>query len=137
MKNLAVLALVIFGLTSCSKDSFDVSFENLQAPEKSEIMVRVSYIDWSDEQCESSCGIGSEEVAFIPNADVSLFYADNNQSDTSNPPMFNLRTDQDGVAVLRDIDPGTYRVTVDTEFGKKSRTLTTQLNKRSYIDFSF
>lgn len=137
MKNLAILILAILGMTSCSKDSLEPSFESLQGPEKSEIMVRVSYLTWSDDQCESSCGLGYEEVAFVANAEVSLYEGANIQSDISVTPVMNLRTDKEGSALLEDIDPGTYTVIVESALGTKSRSLTTQLNKRSYIDFSF
>ena len=137
MKNLAILILAIFGITSCSKDSLEYSFEKLQGPEKSEIMVRVSYLTWSDNQCESSCGLGYEEVAFVANAEVSLFEGANSQSDKPVSPLLNVKTDTEGSALLEDLDPGTYTVIVESELGTKSRSLTTQLNKRSYIDFSF
>lgn len=137
MKNLAILALVLFGLTSCSKDSLEGSLENLQGPEKSEIMVRVSYLNWSDDQCESSCGIGSEEVVFMVNVDVKLFSGESSQSDIAGIPIIQMTTDKEGTALLEDIDPGRYTIIVETELGIKSRTLTTQLNKRSFIDFSF
>lgn len=137
MKNLAILALILFGLTSCSKDSLEGSFESIQGPENSEIMVRVSYLNWSDEQCETSCGIGSEEVVLMVNADVKLYSGESSQSDIPGSPILQMRTDKEGAALLQDIDPGRYTIIVETELGTKSRTLTTQLNKRSYIDFSF
>lgn len=136
MKNLAILILAIIG-TSCSTDSLETSFETVQGPEKSEIMVRVSYLTWSDNQCESSCGLGYEEVAFLANAEVSLFEGANIQSDIPVTPLMNLKTDKEGSALIEDLDPGTYTVIVESELGTKSRSLTTQLNKRSYIDFSF
>ncbi len=138
MKNLLILLMVIFGLTSCSKDSLDLHTEIENLPEKSEIMVRVNYLSWTNDQCGSGCGnFNSEEVSFIINAKVNLYLGEDGHSDESGTPFMDMRTDNEGSALLKDIDPGTYTVRVETELGTKSRTLNTQLNRRSYIDFSF
>ena len=137
MKNLLLLILAILGLTSCSKDSLDLNLEQ-QGPEKSEIMVRVSYLAWSDQECEPGCGPGSSQVvSFIANAEVDLYVGDDIHHDAVVSPILLIRTDGNGSALLEDLDPGTYTIRVETALGSKMRTLTTQLNRRSNIDFSF
>jgi len=137
MKNILILFLVVFGLTSCSKDSLELSIDPFLKPDKSEIFVNIAYIRWSD-QIESSCGNTSGEfVSFIANAKVDLYLGDQNESDALGTPLMNVRTDDGGSALLQDIDPAIYTVWVNTPLGKKSRTVTTQLHRRSYIDFSF
>lgn len=137
MKNLLFLAFALVGITSCSSDSFELTDDFLQVPEKSEINVVVSYLDWS-EQCEGGCiGEPVQVVTFLSNAQVELFHGDLTGNDATAPPLMELRTNKDGKALLENIDPGEYTVIVKTVIGTKSRTLTTQLNKRSYIDFSF
>jgi len=136
MKNLLLLILAILGLTSCSKDSLDISFEQ-PGPEKSEIMVRVSYLAWSDE-CDLGCGIGSTQVVqFIANAKVDLYSGPQTGNDSDDLPIIFTNTDSDGSALLENIEPSTYTIQVETLLGSKTRTVTTQLNKRSNIDFSF
>ncbi len=99
-------------------------------------MVSVSYLHWTD-QCEFSSGsTGSETLSFIANAEVEL-YSGENRSDAAGNPILNIRTNDDGAALIDDLQPSTYTVCVDTPFGKKSRTVTTQLHRRSNIDFSF
>lgn len=137
MKNLLLLILAISGLTSCSKDSLDPIFVQ-QGPEKSEIMVKVSYLAWSDKECEPGCATSnSQVVTFIENAKVDLYLGEDIGNDDALSPILFIRTDSDGSALLQDVDPGTYTVRVETILGSKSRTLTTQLNRRSNIDFSF
>ena len=137
MKNLLLLILAILGLTSCSKDSLDLSFEP-QGPEKSEIMVRVSYLAWSDQECELGCVTGNAQVVyFIADAKIDLYQGAEIENDAEVSPIIITRTDQEGSALLEDIEPSTYTIHVETILGSKSRTVTTQLNKRSNIDFSF
>ncbi|MEP6647244.1 MAG: hypothetical protein ABJC12_09140 [Saprospiraceae bacterium] len=137
MKNLLISIMVIFGLTSCSKDSFDQSIDQLIQPGKSEIKVSVSYLHWTD-QCESSCSnIGVESLSFVANARVELYQGENSETDATTSPISNLKTGENGTVLLENIEPDTYTVWVDTPLGKKSRIVTTQLHKRSYIDFSF
>ncbi len=137
MKNILILFLVVFGLTSCSKDSLDQNIDQLLLPGKSEIMVKVTYLTFAD-QFENSCGNKSVEVvSFMANAKVELYQGEQNESDALGIPMMNVTTDVEGSALMQDIEPAVYTVWVDTPLGKKSRTLTTQLHKRSYIDFSF
>ena len=137
MKNILILSLVVFGLTSCSKDSLDQNIDSFVKPNKSEIMVQVSYLSWAD-QSENSCGNSNNQViTFMTHAKVELYAGNQEQSDAFGVPMMNVRTDMQGSALLKDIDPAVYTVSVDTPLGRKSRTLTTQLHNRSYIDFSF
>ena len=137
MKNFFLLILAVLGLTSCSKDSLDPGLDQ-SGPVKSEIMVKVSFLAWSDQECEPGCGTtNSQVVNFIANAKVDLFEGADIDNDISISPVILIRTDQYGSALLEDIEPGTYTVRVETTLGSKSRTLTTQLNKRSNIDFSF
>ena len=136
MKNL-ILLLAIAVLTSCSKDSLDINFEDISAPEKSEISVVVSYLSWED-NCGNVCnGEGGYTVIFIDNAMVNLYRGNSSGSDASASPIFDLPTNSKGQVIFHGIEPGTYTVAVETALGIKSRTITTALHKRSYIDFSF
>jgi hypothetical protein len=136
MKNLILASFIILGLTSCSKDSFELDNSEFQAPEKSEIMVRVSYLDYSTNTCEPGCVSQSPQmVVNIVNAKVDLY--EGNQSDAMNDPIVKVRTDDDGSALIKDLEPSTYTIIVDTEFGIKFKTLATQLGRRSFVDFSF
>ncbi len=138
MKNLLILTLVIFGLTSCSKDSLDPIQDAKRGPEKSEIMVSVGYLNWSNNQCEPGSGsLNAQELSVVVDARVSLYLGEETQSDASVSPLMDLRTDRDGSVLFENIEPGIYTVRVETDLGNKFRTLTTQINKRSYIDFSF
>jgi hypothetical protein len=137
MKNLLLFCLAVFGMTSCSKDSLDQNIDAVVQPNKSEIMVSVSYLHWTD-QCEFSCGnTGGETLSVIANAKVELYSGEQNRSDALGIPLLNMKTNDDGAALIDDLEPSTYTVWVDTPFGKKSRTVTTQLHRRSNIDFSF
>jgi hypothetical protein len=136
MKNILLVSMVVLGLTSCSKDSLDQA-DQLVLPGKSEIMVRVSYLNWSN-QCGTGCGSNtSGDQAMIANAVVALYKGEQNNSDAPGTSIMDARTDADGSALLKDIDPAVYTVWVETSMGKKSRTITTQLHRRSSIDFSF
>lgn len=138
MKNILILVMVIFGITSCSKDSFDLSLSSDNFPVKSEIMVRVSYLEWTSDQCESGCGgTSSQEVSLLANAKIHLYEGSDIGSDDLIAPVMDTRTGNDGAVLLENLEPGIYTVWVETPLGEKSRTLTTQLNKRSFIDFSF
>ncbi len=136
MKNLLLLVLSILGLTSCSKDSLDLNFEQ-QGPEKSEIMVRVSYLAWSEYECEPGCGTSSQVVFGLANAKVELFQGQDIENDVEISPLLKTVTNREGYTLLVDINPDTYTLRVETTMGIKLRTVTTQYNKRSNIDFSF
>jgi hypothetical protein len=137
MKNLFILLLAILGLTSCSKDSLEPLVNNEISPRQSEIMVRASYLTFTD-QCITECGGQTKDVVtFIEGADVNLYAGENVVTDASLIPILKMQTNSEGAALIQDLDPGTYTVVIETELGTKSRTLTTQLHKRSFIDFSF
>ncbi len=136
MKNILLLSMVVLGLTSCSKDSLDQNLDQLNLPVKSAITVRVSILKWTNH--ESGCGNNSsQEVTLISNAKVDLYDREQNDTDAQGTSMMTTRTDNDGSANFSEIEPAVYTVWVETSMGKKSRTVTTQLHRRSYIDFSF
>ncbi|MEP6793261.1 MAG: hypothetical protein ABJB16_02965 [Saprospiraceae bacterium] len=137
MKNLLLFCLAVFGMTSCSKDSLDQNTNAIVQPNKSEIMVSVTYLHWTD-QCEFSCGnSGTETLSSIANAKVELYSGEQNETDALGTPLLNIKTNTEGAALIEYLEPAAYTVWVDTPLGKKSRTITTQLHRRSYIDFSF
>ncbi|MGB3078206.1 MAG: hypothetical protein WBB31_03940 [Saprospiraceae bacterium] len=137
MKNLLLFSLAVFGMTSCSKDSLDQTSDASIQPDKSEIMVSVTYLHWTD-QCEFSCGnTGGETLTYIANAKVELYSGDHNETDASGTVIPAIKTNADGAALIENLEPAYYTVWVETPFGKKSRTVSTQLHRRSYIDFSF
>lgn len=130
MKNILLITLAILGLTSCSKDSFDLIVEP-DMPEKAEIMVRVTYLKWQSETCPTGYNNAS---AGISNAQVSVFQK-GALLETS--PIRISSTYEDGSVLLEDVEPGTYTILIETPFGTKSREVTTALHRRSSIDFSF
>ncbi len=138
MKKCFILLLVVLGLTSCSKDSLDLTPDNEYHPDKSEIMVRVSYLTWADDQCEPGCGGNyAEGVDYFVEATISLYTGTTVQSDVPGTPVNTIECDQKGTALFKDLEPGSYTVFVTSPLGVKSRSLNTTLHKRSYIDFSF
>ncbi|HZV71576.1 MAG TPA: hypothetical protein VFG10_18615 [Saprospiraceae bacterium] len=137
MKNLLLFLLVIFGITSCSKDSLDQMPDPKNQPEKSEIKISVTYLHWTD-QCDYSCGnSGEQSLSSIANANVVLYSGERSDSDVLSTPLMNIKTNTEGTALIENIEPATYTIYVDTPLGKKARIVTTQLHRRSYIDFSF
>jgi len=137
MKNLLLFLLVIFGITSCSKDSLDQLPDQTGQPKKSEIKVSVTYLHWTD-QCDNSCGnSGGQSLSYIANANVELYPGERSDSDELSTPLMNIKTNAEGTAVIENLEPSTYTIYVDTPLGKKSRIVNTQLHRRSYIDFSF
>jgi hypothetical protein len=137
MKNLLILCLVIFGVTSCSKDSLDIQPDVQSGPELSEILVSVNYLEWTADQCAPGCVLPEEAVAIIQGANILLYEGQSGTSGVVGSPMIIARTDDAGKVLLEDLSPGQYTITVDTPIGQKSRTVTTQLHRRSFIDFSF
>ena len=138
MKNILISTLLVLGITSCSKDSLDDVSSNLVSIEKSEIIVTVSYLTWSDLECDLGCtGTGTESISFVANAKVDLYNGDLSLNDEGGQRRAFGLTDKQGSLLFEDIDPGQYTLIVDTPFGQKSRTFYTQLNKRSSIEFSF
>ena len=138
MKNILVSTLLVLGISSCSKDSLDSVPSNLASIEKSEIIVTVSYLTWSDLDCDLGCsGAGTQFVSFIENAKVDLYSGDLSGNDFAGSLKGFGMTDKQGSVLFEDIDPGQYTLVVDTPFGQKTRTIYTQQNKRSSIEFSF
>jgi len=137
MKNAFVLILVLLGLTSCSKDTLDQNIDSFIKPVKSEIFINVTSIHWTqsaDNGCSHSNG---NNASFISDAKVELYKGEKSDTDIAGEPMLSVRTDQSGNAVMKEIEPSTYTISVETPLGQKSRIVTTQVHKRSYIDFSF
>ncbi len=137
MKNILLISMGIFLLTSCSKDSFDIGPDTINSPERSEIKVRVSTLEWKNESCELGCGATSQYVTFISNAEILLYQGNIGTNDDTQTPLQSFYTDNDGGALIEDLEPGQYTVLVKTPIGNKHRLITTQLHRRSSIDFSF
>ena len=137
MKNILLITMGIFLLTSCSKDSIDIGTEGINSPEKSEIKVRVSTLEWKNESCELGCGATSQYVTFISNAEVLLYEGSIGINDGSAAPLASFYTDNEGGILIEELEPGQYTVLVKTPVGNKHRFITTQLHRRSSIDFSF
>lgn len=137
MKNYLLLTLILIGITSCSKDSLTEELVSPDMPAKSEIMIRVSLLQWV-EDCENGCGSNSgQEVIFISNAEIRLYEGRDISPDSPSAPVMISSTDRDGGYLLKDLEPSAYTVWVQTPYGSKTRSVTTQMNRRSYIDFSF
>jgi hypothetical protein len=138
MKNILVSTLLVLGISSCSKDSLDSAPSNALSIEKSAILVTVTYLTWNDQNCDLGCGgNGTQTVSFIANAQVDLYSGDISASDVAGHGTDFGNTDKEGSILFEDLDPGQYTILVDTPYGQKSRTIYTQLNKRSSIEFSF
>ncbi len=138
MKNFLILVMALIGITSCSKDSFDPAVSLQNVPEKSEIMVGVTYLVWTGDQCTPGCSNSeSQEVSYIANARITLYPGGDATSDASEQPIMELTTNSEGTSLIEDLQPGEYTVMVETELGQKTRSTITQLGKRSYVDFSF
>jgi hypothetical protein len=138
MKKLLIFSLMAFGLSSCSKDSLDPATDNFSSIEKSEIIVTVTYLTWSDLECDLNCsGAGSQFISYIADAKVDVYDGDGSGNDQQGDGRKFGLTDKAGTILFKDLDPRQYTVRVDTPYGQKSRTIYTQLNKRSSIEFSF
>ena len=138
MKNLLIAFMLVSGLTSCTKDSLDTTSQEFSSITKSEILVTVTYLSWVDSQCEPGCGGSpSQVVNAMPNAKVEIFEGAATDTDQSAHPLLQARTDDKGKALIENLEPNQYTLVVTTSIGQKSRTIYTQLNKRSSIDFSF
>ena len=139
MKNLVILALLILGITSCSKDSLDPGQEQNYSIAKSEILITVTKINYnnSNGQCGNSCGSDEQSINYVNNATVSVYVGDIAEGDQTVTPIAQGRTDGNGKWLVRELEPGQYTVTVQSSFGDKSRVLYTQLHRRSSIEFSF
>ena len=137
MKNLLLLVFLILGITSCSKDSLDPGQEQNYSVVKSEILVTATYIVYNNGQCNNSCGSNEQTIAYVTNANVSVYSGDVQNIDQAPTPIQQGRTDATGKLLVKDLEPGLYSVFVTSNYGNKSRVLYTQLNKRSFIEFSF
>jgi hypothetical protein len=138
MKNFLIFALLVFALTSCSSDSLELNSENLLAIEKSELLVTVTHLTWSDLQSDLNCtGGGTQSISYLPNARVDVYTGDLSLQDEGGVNAGLGLTDANGAILFRDMEPGQYTVIVDSPYGRNSRTLYTQLNKRAAIEFSF
>jgi hypothetical protein len=138
MKNLLITSLIILGLTSCAKDSLDPVPDNLVYVEKSDIVVTVTYLTWSDLACDLSCnGSGSQYINYLANAKVDLYAGTNDTNDQlGNGRKYGL-TNESGSVLFEALEPGKYTIVVDTPLGQKTRTIYTQLHRRSSLEFSF
>ncbi len=137
MKNILLVTMGIFLLTSCSKDSIDLGRDIINSPEKSEIKVRVSTLEWKNESSELGCGATSQYVSFISNAEILLYEGNIGTNDVTQLPLQSFYTDNEGSILVEDLEPGQYTVLVKTGIGSKHRMITTQLHRRTSIDFSF
>ena len=139
MKNLLITSLIILGLTSCAKDSLDPVTDNLVYVEKSEVAVTVTYLTWSDLSCDLTCdGSGSQYINYMANAKVDLYAGTTNTSnDVAGTGRRYGTTNESGSVLFEDLEPGQYTITVETPLGQKTRTIYTQLHRRTSMEFSF
>ena len=137
MKNLAILILLIIGITSCSKDTVDPIQTELYTITKSEIKVTVTNIVYTSNQCGSNCGVSDQTINYVSNANVNVYQGNIKEGDQTAVPISQGRTGTNGESLIKDLEPGLYTVIVQSTHGQKSRVLYTQLNQRSSIEFSF
>jgi len=137
MKNLAILIFLFIGITSCSKDSLDPGQTELYTITKSEILVTVTNVVYTHNQCGSNCGVSDQTINYVPNASVNVYRGNIKEGDQSAVPLSQGRTDSNGKWLGKDLEPGLYTVMIQSTHGQKSRVLYTQLNQRSSIEFSF
>ncbi len=132
-----MLVILLLGITSCSKDSLDPGQEQNYSVVKSEILITATYIVYNNGQCNNSCGSGDQTIGYVPNANVSVYAGEIKDKDQAPTALITGRTDSTGKWLVKDLEPGLYTVFVQSNYGNKSRVLYTQLNKRSFIEFSF
>lgn len=137
MKNLIILAFLVIGITSCSKDTIDPNQGEFYTIAKSEILVTVTNIVYNYNQCGGGCGSNDQYVAYVPNANITVYPGDVKEGDQAAVSIAQGRTDSNGQWLMKDLEPGLYTVMVQSSHGHKSRELYTQLNQRSFIEFSF
>ena len=138
MKNLVILAFLLLGITSCSKDSLDPGQEQNYSIAKSEILVTVTNIDYNNNgQCGNGCGSNEQNIGYVSNATITVYVGDIAEGDQTVDPIAQGRTDSSGKWMVKELEPGQYTVTVQSSFGNKSRVLFTQQHRRSSIEFSF
>lgn len=137
MKNLVILAFLILGITSCSKDSLDPGQEQNYSIAKSEILITVTNIDYNNGQCGNGCGPNEQSIGYVSNATINVYVGDIQEGDQTVTPLAQGRTDGSGKWIVKELEPGQYTVTVQSSYGNKSRVLYTQLHRRSSIEFSF
>lgn len=138
MKKLVIFSFLILALTSCSKDSIDPGTDNLVFVEKSEIIVTVTYLTWSDLESDFNCaGAGAQIVTYIDNAKVDVVSVEISGTDEQGQGRQFGTTGADGKVAFENLEPGKYTLTVDTPYGQKTRTIFTHLNRRSSVEFSF
>lgn len=138
MKKFLIFSLLALVLTSCSSDSLEINQDNLVSIEQSELLITVTHLTWSDLQSDLNCtGGGTQSISYLPEVKVELYSGIVSDGDQAGTIKFIGLTDVNGAFLFRDLAPGQYTVIVDCPYGKKSRTLFTQLNKRAAIEFSF
>lgn len=138
MKKFLIFSVLAIVLTSCSSDSLEINQDNLISIEKSELLITVTHLTWSDLQSDLNCtGGGTQYISYLPDVRVDLYSGVVSDSDQPGTSKFIGLTDANGAVLFRNLEPGQYTVIVDSPYGKKSRTLFTQLNKRAAIEFSF
>jgi hypothetical protein len=138
MKNLLVISLMVLVTTSCTKDSLDPAADNFIFVDNSEVAVTVTYLTWSDLACDLTCtGNGSEYINYMPGAKVDLFAGKDIQTDDPEADRRFGMTNSSGAILFKDLDPGQYTIIVDTPLGQKTKTVYTQLNRRTSVEFSF
>jgi|GEM_PF-3563550 len=137
MKNLLIISLMIVGLTSCAKDSLDPVNDNLVTVENSEVVVTVTYLTWSDLACDLTCnGGGSQYINYMANAKVDLYPTDGSNDQPGTGRKYGM-TNESGSVRFEELEPGQYTIVVDTPLGQKTRTIYTQLHRRTSLEFSF
>jgi hypothetical protein len=138
MKNLLITSLIILGLTSCAKDSLDPVTDNLVYVEKSEVVVTVTYLTFSDLSSDLTCnGEGSQYIHYMANAKVDLYSNTDTFTDQPGTGRKFGMTNESGSIRFEDLDPGQYTIVVDTPLGQKTRNIQTQLHRRTSLEFSF
>ncbi len=138
MKKVLIFSMLAIVLTSCSNDSLDINQDNLISIEQSELLITVTHLTWSDLQSDLNCtGGGTQYMSYLSDVRVDLYTGAVSDSDQAGTSKFVGLTDANGALLFRDLAPGQYTVIVDSPYGKKSRTLFTQLNRRAAIEFSF
>ena len=92
---------------------------------------------WSDLACDLTCsGGGSQYINAMPGAKVEVYSGSGEGVDDIISDIYGL-TGNDGSALFKDIEPGQYTITVNTPLGQKTRTVYTQLHRRTSVEFSF
>lgn len=113
--------VLLLALSSCSKDSSDLTNANIEdraeeVQTEMDLNVSVSYVDHAGPTCEP---------IYLENVQVQLLEGNVSMLDfSSDNIVMSRRTDDNGDATLERLSPGMYSVYVSTNYGETIKPFT-------------